>query len=122
MNPAFFVDLGFGRGIHAPLRGVEARQGERIEVVPVVGAQVRDGRRVGGVFDGGDRVDLPHETRQTQRIAPAFERIRFFEQSAADDRARAAVELCPGGQSQHEGCDEEQESEPDCHHILIRSV
>ena len=88
----------------------------------VVGAQVRDGHRVGGVFGGGDRVDLPYEARQAQRIAPALERIRFFEQSAADDRACAAVELRPGGQSQRKGCDQEQESEPDCHHILIRSV
>lgn len=63
----------------------------------VVGAQVRDGRRVGGVFGGGDRVDLPYEARQAQRIAPALERIRFFEQSAADDRACAAVELRPAG-------------------------
>ena len=65
----------------------------------VVGAQVRDGRRVGGVFGGGDRVDLPYEARQAQRIAPALERIRFFEQSAADDRACAAVELRPGGRA-----------------------
>ena len=79
----------------------------------VVGAQVRDGRRVGGVFGGGDRVDLPYEARQAQRIAPALERIRFFEQSAADDRACAAVELRPGGQSQRKGCDQEQESEPE---------
>ena len=55
-------------------------------------------------------------------IKKALERIRFFEQSAADDRACAAVELRPGGQSQRKGCDQEQESEPDCHHILIRSV
>ena len=117
-KPAFFVNLAFGRGVHAPLCGVEARQGQRVEVMQVVGAQVRDGRRVGGVFGGGDRVDLPYEARQAQRIAPALERIRFFEQSAADDRACAAVELRPGGQSQRKGCDQEQESEPDCHHIF----
>jgi hypothetical protein len=28
------------------------------------------------------------------------------------------VELRPGGQSQRKGCDQEQESEPDCHHIF----
>ena len=117
-QPPFLEDAGFGRGVDAQPGDFETGQRQRIEIAAVVGPQGRDGRGVGEVAGRGDRIVVEDDPRQLRRVAFGTERIRFFEQAAPYDGARAAVELGAGRQPQHESCGEQQQSGPDsCHAV-----
>ena len=114
-QPAAFM-LG---GVRFDLYAGHFEPVERVGFAYVVGAQLRDGGRVGREESRHQRIQFADQREVGQRVGFRGERIPLHEHAPAHDGARPAVELRLGGKPQRE-CREyrQQVSEPDTSHII----